>query len=153
AQVAAHPHALAGGPGHMTPQPPSASAEGLIDQACDEFERSWLLGNKPRLEDYLTWVEGPLRDSLWAELLRSELECRRRRGETPLMEEYERRFPDRHEAIVRIFASARTVPPSAPTVAPSALPGTVGGYELLEEIARGGMGVVYKARQVALGRV
>jgi tRNA A-37 threonylcarbamoyl transferase component Bud32 len=62
---------------------------------------------------------------------------------------------DRFQRAAAPLAEALTLPPGESPAAPASGP-TVryfGDYELLEEIARGGMGVVYKARQMSLNRL
>ncbi len=65
-----------------------------------------------------------------------------------------RQFFGQHDRMNQIAAPIRGFGDAlAEAVGPGQQLSYVGNYELLEEIARGGMGVVYKARQTTLGRI
>jgi WD40 repeat protein/serine/threonine protein kinase len=93
--------------------------------------------------------------------LADELAARYRRGERPALQEYLDRYPDLADAIRELFPALveieqgkearRDVDEPAPISLP-APPEQIGDFHILREIGRGGMGIVYEAEQVSLGR-
>jgi hypothetical protein len=81
-------------------------------------------------------------------------------GERPDIEEYARKYPQIGDLLRQVLSALEVLDPSElgsasgreGLEAESPLAGCLGDFRLLREVGRGGMGVVYEAEQVSLGR-
>jgi serine/threonine protein kinase len=149
----------------------SSRPTGVSEALRDAFEREWEQGLRPAIEDFLARAPETNRPRLLAELIRVEMTIRYRLGESPNVAEYQTRFPQYTGPLVapspETVSQAGSASPGVETpLLPSAWRAVqvhgagdplrkgrvLGEYELLEWLGAGGMGEVYRARHVRLGK-
>ena len=75
-------------------------------------------------------------------------------GEQPDIEEYVQRYPALADVLRQVLPALTVLrqPPSGEVPADGPISGVLGDFRIVREVGRGGMGVVYEAEQISLGR-
>lgn len=139
----------------------------MLDALLDRQKQDWTEGRRPKVDDLLHNSAFEHDSEAILDLIYNEILIREELGDQPNLDEYLQRYPqladalkihfDVHRAVhdkflvdTKRLQESGTLNESAPAlveVGPN-----LADYELLGELGRGGMGIVYKARHRSLKR-
>jgi eukaryotic-like serine/threonine-protein kinase len=147
---------------------PSSDQLKRIHLVCTQFELAWnSLPSLPAIESYLTGASQEDYPHLLESLIRSQRELEASSGRETELSEFVLRFPSDRGVILRAFIDTSEVEKldglskthkfghdsTLSAISQTQAPTQLGSFVIQQEIARGGMGIIYRARHAELDRI